>query len=142
MPNIGAFARHVGAWEGTYTLIDRRGTVLDHHRSRLETRVTGDAYWQKNVYTWDDGRQEVKEFEGTFIADGRLAFDTPRLKGLAQDSDGRAITLHWTYAHEPGNEYYEIITLESDTHRCRTWQHFEKGEFVKLTVIDERKVAV
>lgn len=140
MPSPGAFSRHVGAWEGTYTLMDRQGRILDQHRSRLECRITGDTWSQTNRYTWDDGRQEVKQFDGTFVADGRLAFDTPRLKGLAQDADGRAITLHWTYAHEPGNEYYEIITLIDDQHRARTWQHFEGGEFAKLTVIDERKV--
>ena len=140
MPSPGAFARHVGAWEGTYTRIDREGRVLDRHASRLECRIEGDRYFQTNRYTWPDGRSEVKQFEGTFVADGRLAFDTARLKGLAQDADGRAITLHWTYAHEPENEYYEIITLVDDTHRARTWQHFERGEFVKLTVIDERKV--
>jgi hypothetical protein len=140
MPKHGAFARHVGDWEGTYTQIDRLGRILDHHRSRLECRIDGDTWSQKNRYTWDDGRVEEKQFDGTFVADGRVAFDTPRLKGVANDADGRAITLHWTYTHEPANEYYEIITLVDDTHRARTWQHFEGGKFVKLTIIDERKV--
>ena len=60
------------------------------------------------------------------------------LSGLEVDDD--VIMLTWVYKDSPLDAYYEIITLESDTHRCRTWQHFENGEFAKLTVIDEIKV--
>ena len=134
------FDKHHGAWEGTYTLMDRSGRILDTHQSRLECRIEGDTWLQKNIYTWADGRSETKEFTGAFTPTG-LIFDTPRLKGSAHEADARVITLRWTYTHEPGNEYAEVITLISDTHRARTWQHFEQGEFTKLTVIDERKVS-
>lgn len=135
------FLRHNGVWEGTYTLIDAKtGEVLDRHSSRLTCRTNGiDEYHQQNVYTWDDGRQEVKEFPGEF-ADGWLRFDTPRLKGAACEVDPNTVFLTWIYKERPENGFSEIITLESDTHRCRTWQHFENGVFAKLTVIDERKV--
>ncbi len=118
--------------------MDRNGRILDRHRSRLECSLDGPRWSQKNTYTWDEGRQDVKQFDGTLI-DGRVEFDTPRLKGVAEDVNGRVITLSWTYAHEPENAYQEVITLIDDNHRARTWQHFERGEFVKLTVIDERR---
>lgn len=135
------FARHAGIWEGTYTLIDAKtGGILDHHKSRLTCRTNGiDQYHQQNVYTWDDGRVETKEFPGEF-SDGALRFDNPRLKGQAFEVDDDVIMLTWVYKDSPQDSYYEIITLESDTHRCRTWQHFENGVFAKLTVIDERKM--
>jgi Domain of unknown function (DUF3598) len=136
------FARHAGVWEGTYTLLDAKtGEVLDKHKSRLTCKTNGiDEYSQQNVYTWDNGKVETKEFPGV-LADGALRFDNPRLKGEAFEADANTIILTWFYKDSPQDSYAEIITLETDTHRCRTWQHFENGVFAKLTVIDEQKVA-
>ncbi len=141
MSDFPLFQRHVGVWEGTYSLIDRTtGQILDSHRSRLTCKIDGDDWWQRNEYFWDDGRTETREFGGVF-RDGKLLFDTPRLKGEAVEADEKTIVLRWVYTHEPDNDYSEIITLADDQHRCRTWQHLENGEFNRLTVIDERKVA-
>jgi hypothetical protein len=136
------FARHAGVWEGTYTLMDAKtGKILDHHKSKLTCTTNGiDQYHQQNLYTWDDGKVETKEFPGEF-KDGALRFDNPRIKGKAFEVDANTICLFWQYKDSMQDSYAEIITLESDTHRCRTWQHFEDGKFAKLTVIDERKVA-
>lgn len=136
------FARHEGVWEGTYKLIDAKtGAILDEHKSRLTCKMSGsNGYWQQNEYTWDDGRTELKDFPGEF-ASGALRFDNPRLSGESFEVGADTIFLFWVYKDQPENKFSEIITLESDTHRCRTWQHFENGEFVKLTVIDERKTA-
>lgn len=140
MSDFPVFARHLGAWEGTYTRIDAKtGEVLDRHKSRLSCSRDGSRYHQKNCYTWDDGRVVEYEFDGEF-RDGVLYFDTPRLIGESVEADDKTIILTWVYRDEPENGYSEIITLESDDHRCRTWQHFENGDFAKLTVIDERKV--
>lgn len=141
MSDFPLFDRHEGVWEGTYTLIDRRsGEVLDHHRSRLTCRIDGEDWWQRNEYTWDDGRSETKEFAGRFTG-GKLVFDTPRLRGEAVEADDQTIVLRWVYCHAPNEAYSEIISLVDDHHRSRTWQHFEDGDFRKVTVIDERKVA-
>ncbi|MEM7586277.1 MAG: DUF3598 family protein [Acidobacteriota bacterium] len=141
MSDFPVFDRHIGVWEGTYTLIDRQsGQVLDRHKSRLSCSIDGTKWSQRNEYTWDDGRTEVKEFDGDF-RDGKLLFDTPRLKGEAVEADEKTIVLRWIYTHAPQDDYSEIITLVDDTHRSRTWQHFESGAFAKLTIIDERKVA-
>ena len=140
MSDFPVFSRHIGTWEGTYTLFDRAGQVLDQHESRLSITHDGETYQQRNEYRWADGKTEIKDFGGTF-RDGKLLFDTPRLKGEAVEVDDATIILRWVYTHEPDNGYSEIITLIDDEHRARTWQHFEAGEFAKLTVIDERKVA-
>lgn len=135
------FLRHNGVWEGTYTQVDAKtGKILDHHKSKLTCLTNGiDQYRQQNVYTWEDGRQEIKEFPGE-LKDGWLKFDNERLRGESCEVDDDCIFLTWVYKDQPNNKFVEIITLVSDTHRSRTWQHFENGEFTKLTVIDERKV--
>lgn len=140
MSQFPVFDRHVGVWEGTYTLMDVTGKVLDRHKSRLTCEIDGDNWFQRNEYTWDDGKSDTKEFGGLFQG-GKLVFDTPRLQGEAVEADEKTIVLRWIYAHEPESTYSEIISLVDAEHRCRTWQHFEQGEFAKLTVIDERKVA-
>ncbi|MCS6874355.1 MAG: DUF3598 family protein [Pyrinomonadaceae bacterium] len=134
-------AKHIGVWEGTYTRMDARtGQILDRHRSRLTCKILDDgSYWQQNEYFWDDGRTEVKQFPGEFKGKA-LHFDNERLIGDAYEVDPKTICLFWENKNEPGVKYAEIISLESDTHRCRVWQHFENGEFTKITVIDERKV--
>lgn len=135
------FDKHHGVWEGTYTLMDARtGEILDRHQSRLTCTKNGNSWHQKNEYTWDDGRRESKEFPGVF-ADGALRFDNPRLRGEAFEVTPATIILTWQYKDRPGDHLAEIITLVDDRHRARTWQHFEGGEFTKLTVIDERKTS-
>lgn len=135
------FARHVGEWEGTYKLIDvTNGTILNQHRSKLTCKMFGeDSYHQSNEYFWDDGRIIVLDFPGVF-RDGALCFDTSRLIGKAYEVDDKTICLLWQYKDNTENQYAEIITLQSSTHRCRTWQHFENGVFTKVTVIDEHKI--
>lgn len=136
------FAKHMGVWEGTYTRFDTKtGKILDRHRSRLTCKILEDGtYWQQNEYLWEDGRTEVKQFPGEF-REGALRFDNERLRGEAYEVDANTIFLFWQNKNEPNTRYSEIITLESDNHRCRVWQHFENGEFTKITVIDERKIA-
>lgn len=135
------FARHEGVWQGTYKVVDtKNGQILDQHDSKLTCKMSGDnGYYQKNEYAWSDGRVETREFPGEFC-DGALCFDTPRLLGKAYEVNENTICLLWTYKDQANWKLSEIITLESDTHRCRTWQHFENGGFVKITVIDEHKM--
>ena len=141
MSDFPVFDRHIGVWEGTYTLMEAgTGKVLDRHRSRLTIRRDGDQWHQQNEYTWDDGKTEVREFGGVF-RDGKLMFDTPRLRGEAIEADEQTIVLRWVYTDATQDAYSEIISLVDDHHRARTWQHFENGDFAKLTVIDERKVS-
>lgn len=134
------FARHAGVWEGTYKLIDiKSGTILDQHRSKVTCKMFDQHnYYQTNEYHWEDGRTVTREFPGEF-RDGALCFDTPRMIGKAYEVDENTICLFWTYKDKSEDRYAEIISLQSTTHRCRTWQHFENGNFTKVTVIDEHK---
>jgi hypothetical protein len=62
-------ARHEGEWEGTYTLVDKTGKVLDIYPSHLSCQFPENSpysYYQINLYTWADGKQEEHQFPGTY----------------------------------------------------------------------------
>ncbi|MEM4724247.1 MAG: DUF3598 family protein [Candidatus Hadarchaeum sp.] len=136
-------ARHEGEWIGTYIYIDAEGRVLDRHASHLICRFPEEdpnSYHQTNRYTWDDGRTEEYQFPATY-RDGKIWFDTERIKGYAWEVDDKTIVLTWYYRHEPEKYLYEMIQLSPDgQHRARTWHWFdEKGELYKRTIIKERR---
>ncbi len=141
-PALKVFPRHVGVWEGTYTRLDAAGAVLDRHASRLvQTLEDGYKWTQKNTYVWPDGRTATFVFPGEFTPDGRLIFDTPRIRGYAWETGEDNAVLTWEYVDEPGTRLWELISLTEPGHRVRTWQHTRNGQFEGLTVIEERKIA-
>lgn len=134
-------ARHAGVWDGTYTLVDPLGNVLDQHRARLTQSIEGELWLQKNEYFWSDGRAQTLLFPGR-VSDRRLHFDTERLIGEAWEVGPSTIILNWTYKHDPGGFLYELINLtDGDTKRARVWQHFDGHELVRLTLIKEVRVS-
>lgn len=137
-------ARHEGEWVGTYIYIDAEGKILDRHSSHLTCRFPDadlNAYHQTNRYTWDDGRTEEHQFPATY-RDGKIWFDTERIRGYAWEVDDKTLMLTWHYRREPEKYLYEMIQLSSDGHhRARTWHWFdENGEIYKRTIIKEERV--
>jgi hypothetical protein len=141
-------ARHEGVWDGWYRSFDRDGNAVDEHRSRLICRFPADGpypYHQTNRYTWDDGREEVRDFPATF-ADGRVWFDTELITGWAAEVDldqhRRSIMLYWERKGEPGLCLYEMIQLsDCGRYRSRVWQWIRNGRIELRTLIDEEKVS-
>lgn len=132
-------SRHLGAWEGTYTLMDVNGKILDHHKSRIEIRYDGVRYFQRNIYTWEDGRVENLEFPGD-LRDGRLWFDTPRLIGSFMEVGTDDGVLTWNYKNAPNQQLTELIHLVNPSERCRCWHYMEDGKITKVMLINESKV--
>lgn len=136
-------ARHEGEWHGTYTFIDNDGKVIDHHDSIVTCSFPTDGkfpYFQTNRYKWDDGREQTIEFPASY-ADGKIHFDTERIKGYAWEVDDRTIVLTWTYVANPQEYLYEMIQLDDGgTNRARTWHWFRDGVCYQRTLINERKV--
>lgn len=137
-------ARHEGEWEGTYTFVDPNNETIDHHESHLTCSFpeSGEPpYLQINEYRWPDGKKERIEFPGTY-ADGKLHFDTDRIKGYCWETDERCIVLHWVYKADPDVYLYELIHLDdSGKSRTRTWHWFKDGVCFQRTLINERKVS-
>jgi hypothetical protein len=134
-------ARHEGEWSGTYIHVDAEGKELDRHEAQLSCRITAEGdYHQVNRYRWDDGRSEDIQFPAAY-ADGRIHFDTDRIRGVAWEVDDRTICLTWSYKSDPDNYLYEMIQLSADgNHRARTWHWFDGDELVRRTLIKERRI--
>ena len=136
-------ARHEGDWVGSYIHVDAEGKIVDQHDSHLTCRFPADGappYHQTNRYMWADGRKLEYDFPGDY-ADGKLLFDTERIKGHAWEVDANNVVLTWHYKDDPANSLYELIYISPcGNHRARTWHWFKDGELYKRTMIKERRM--
>lgn len=137
---LDLFKRHTGVWVGTYTHIDSAGNISEVHDSKLELALDGMRWWQRNIYTKDDGGLLTFEFEGEFSDQGILVLDTPRLVGKAWKS-GECVLLNWQYKDAPQNNNHEIISLVTDGHRTRTWHCHELEVVKEFVLIEEFQVS-
>ena len=145
-------ARHEGVWDGWYRHVDPEGKLIDAHRSRLLCRFppTGEhPYHQTNIYTWEDGRKEVREYRCQY-KDGakELIFLNELIDGWARevpvDPKRRTLMLSWFRPDMPQIYFYEMIQASDDgRRRSRTWHWFNAGDgsIFRRTLIDEQKVA-
>jgi len=135
-------AKNGGDWYGIYVHTDVDGNVLDRHRSHLiPTFEAGTTqYHQRNIYTWDDGREVAYDFVGEY-QDGAVIYDTERIWGRAWEADDRTLILYFHYKDDPEKYIYEYIHLSDDgKHRTRVWHWFdENGEVYKHTLIKETR---
>ena len=136
--------RHEGEWRGEYVLLAPDSSVLDRHESHLTCMFPESGefdYFQRNIYTWSDGRVETNEFPAVF-RDGRIWWDTERIAGSAWEIDDRTIMLTWTRKDMPGSYLYEMIQInEQNNKRARTWHWFGEDQLVNRTCIVEQRVA-
>jgi hypothetical protein len=135
-------ARHEGEWVGTYTLIDAKANILDHHQAHLSCQFPQDGshdYYQINRYTWENGKQEEYEFPG-FYRDKRLWFDTERIQGQAWEADDAIVILHFSYKTIPDFYVYEMIQISPcNRYRARTWHWFKEHQLFQRTLIQEER---
>jgi hypothetical protein len=149
MPQL---ARHEGVWEGWYRHLDPEGKLIDAHRSRLLCRfpVSGEyPYHQSNIYTWEDGKKEVREYPCKYV-DGskQLIFLNDLIDGWARevpaDPTGRTMMLYWQRPDMRHIYFYEMIQTSDDARRRnRVWQWMNShdGSLFRRTLIEEQKVA-
>ncbi|WP_380875707.1 hypothetical protein ACFB49_05710 [Sphingomonas sp. DBB INV C78] len=137
MPNM---LRHAGWWEGEYRVIERDGTLTEHHHMRTfcEFPTAGPyAYLQHNWLRWPDGRTLERAFGATF-RDGRLWWNTERLEGYGHEIEGGIVMLNLVHKSEAALRFTEMIELSEDgQNRARTWQWFRNGTPVRRTLCDE-----
>ena len=134
--------RHEGEWVGEYIHVNANGEIVDRHRSHLCCRFPNaeQDYHQINTYTWSDGKTEQFSFPAEY-RDGRIWFDTERIKGSAWEVDANSIILHWTRKDIEGASLYEMIQLsECGQHRSRTWHWLQNGELFQRTLIKETRL--
>ena len=99
------------------------------------------AYVQRNLFTWNDGREYRVEFGGE-LRDGRIWWDTERFSGYGWATRDDVVLLTLDRKDEPGSSFTEVIVLSPDgEHRARTWHWFRDGRLLKRTLCDEHRVA-
>ncbi len=134
---------HEGIWQGTYRHMDLAGNTLDLHRARVECVFPEQgpyAYVQRNLFTWEDGREQRSELHATLV-DGRLHWDTDTFTGHAWQSAEGVLLLRLDRKDQPGASYLELIALAPDRdHRIRTWHWFRDDRPWRLTLCHERRV--
>jgi hypothetical protein len=140
-------ARHEGVWDGTYKYYNAAGILIDEHKSRLFCRFSEDAkypYHQTNYYTWDDGRQDIRDFPAEYH-DKRIWWNNDLIIGSAwevgEDHENRAMMLYWQRTGDPSLYLYEMIQISADgQNRCRTWHWIRNGLLETRTAIEEKFV--
>lgn len=136
-------ARHAGDWQGTYTLVDTEGNILDKHKSHLTCQFPEDgsySYLQINRYEWPDGKREEHQFPGTY-RDKKLWFDTERIEGKAWEVDDSTIILWFSYKTIPNAYLYEMIQISPcNNYRSRTWHWFKNNQLFQRTLIQEERM--
>lgn len=136
--------RHAGVWEGVYTHLDADAAVIDRHRSRVECIFPDSgpfAYIQRNLFTWDDGREQRAELPGAY-KDEKLWWDTDTFSGCAWETDFGVILLNLQRKDVPGANFFEMITLgDRGDHRSRTWQWFKDGKLFRRTLCEEKLIS-
>ena len=136
--------RHEGTWCGEYQVFDLAGQLLERYDShvRCEFPPAGSefAYVQHNEFVWADGRREQSSFGG--VLDGeRIVWDTDRFSGYAWATDGGVILLRLDRKDIADTWFVESILLEpGHDQRMRTWHWFERGEPIKRTLCNERRL--
>src|SRR5262249_48554532 len=77
------FMHGPGVWAGMSRHLDAEGKLIAQHRSRLLIRFAEEGLHpilQTNLYYWDDGRVEKREFPVDY-ANRRLVYDNALIKG-------------------------------------------------------------
>lgn len=137
-------ARHEGEWQGEYIHVAPDNRLIDRHGSHLICAFPESGeypYFQKNIYTWSDGRRQELDFPAKY-RDGRIWWDNERIRGAAWEVDERTILLNWTRKDMPGSYLYEMIQISAgNDQRARTWHWFMNDELVNRTCIKEARIA-
>ena len=127
-----------GVWEGTYTHLEPSGTLLERYGSRQETRLRGEDWFERIIYSRDGQAPEVLDFKARITGD-TVTFDDPDFHGISYLVEGRMTVFPYHWKSNPGREIVEIITLATDTYRTRLWQTFDDGVLTRITVIEESR---
>ena len=144
---LALLQRHTGLWEGRYTHVvppDWNLVSTQDYRIQVETFAPGPiVYRQTSHYRRTDGHTDTLRYEGALRNDDdRVVFEDGRIRGECWAIERDTLYMWFVYAKSPDHRITEMIQLSSDgAHRARTWHWFERERLVKLTLVDERRVA-
>lgn len=142
--HIPLLARHEGVWEGEYAHIAPDRSLQDQLLFRICVEFPEEgpvAYRQRSHYWWPDGRCTQLAYEGRYT-DGRVEFDTGRIRGACWQVDELTIYIRFAFADDPGGLVCEMIQLDPEgVHRARTWHWLRNHELWRITLVRERRLS-
>ena len=127
-----------GVWEGTYTVLDPSGGLIERFASKQEGRMEGTLWTERVTYLREN--QEPYEHYYYAIVDGdQVDFKNSNMWGETSRIGDEAVIFSFGWHDRPQERIIEVARPQGD-YRTRIWQHFTDGTLAKLTVIEERRV--
>jgi hypothetical protein len=128
--------RMLGVWRGEYVHMRPDGEVMDRHESRQEARLEGDRWYERVVYRWPDGREEVHDFRGR-LEGNDLILDDPDFHGETFVVVDGLFVFPYHWKDRPDQRIVETIVFAGEQRRSRVWQTIEDGQLARVTAITE-----
>ncbi|MBO9998252.1 MAG: DUF3598 family protein [Cyanobacteria bacterium SID2] len=145
LQNFRVFPKHVGIWEGTWTICDRDGNKIQQFTAVLDQQIVDNEWRQTNTQTNADGSIDIQQFVGRVVGEGQLEilseqFPFSNYKTLATEIDDRSIVFKMWEKATNALRAIELIHLVTEIDRVRTTQSFAPdGQLQAVMTIVERK---
>lgn len=127
-----------GVWEGTYTVLDPDGSLIERFASRQEGRMEGTDWTEKVVYLREGSEPEARHYRAVVDGDD-VRFVDDEMWGTTLRAGAQAILFTFGWDTRPGERIVEMSMPDGD-YRTRLWQHFENDVLSRLTMIEERRL--
>ena len=128
-----------GVWEGSYTVLDPKGGLIERFASRQEGRMEG-TQWTERVTYLREGEAPYEHYYHATVDGDHVDFHNTNMWGQTSRVGEEAVIFSFGWHERPQERIIEVTRPEGD-YRTRVWQHFTDGELRKITVIEERRVA-
>lgn len=133
-----ALQKVTGVWVGDYTHLEPDGALVDRHACRQEVRLIGDAWFERIIYRWPDGREEVQDFRARVDGE-RMVMDDPNFHGETFRVRDDLIVFPYFWKDRPERRIVETVVFTDTDHRTRVWQTHVGTDLQRLTVIRETR---
>ena len=127
-----------GVWEGTYSHFKPDGTLIEKYGSRQETRLDGNNWFERILYSYNDKPKETLDFRA-ILSGENLLFEDENFLGRTIVASPTIYVFPYTWKNKPHLSILEIINMVTNDYRTRLWQHYEHGKLIKTTVIEETR---
>lgn len=144
--NFKVFPRHIGVWEGTWTILNADFQEIQKFTAVLTQNIVDNQWRQTNVQTYSNGKTDIQTFIGHVVGPGQVQVesrDPPfnNYRTLAVEQ-GENLIIFQIWEQETGSlRAVETINLISPQERVRTTQSFtNEGKLRGIMVIIEHKI--
>lgn len=129
-----------GVWVGQYRRMKPDGEFIQQWRSRQETRAVGDVWYERVIYTYDDGTSKTMDFKARLAPTGEHFYEKDtRLRGQTHLTGVGQVIFPYVWHDLPNVSVVEMQHYVTEFARTRVWQRFEHDKLTEIMVIQEEK---